>query len=299
MYSLYCQTTEDPVKMHMYKQIFDTEFNIAFHKPKKDLCEKCVQYALNNNKTEDEVAAHQNHLKKKKEGKEERDKDRENRDKRTAIITFDMENVFCLPKTNIGPHFYKQKLICYNLTAHCNLNKVVYCSVWNEGICGRGGVHLANGVIKILKEVVKDNPTVENIILWSDSCVPQNKNSFMSLALQTFLDSTSNVQIIEQKFGEPGHGNIQEIDSAHSVIEKHMRNLDVHSPLGLLKILASIPKGKLSFKILQMKPTDYLDYQIVASRLQYKKVPYTQVKHLQYKRKENLTVGILQKEFPE
>ncbi|KAL1489073.1 hypothetical protein ABEB36_014018 [Hypothenemus hampei] len=83
------------------------------------------------------------------------------------------------------------------------LEDAVYCSFWHEGIVGRDGVHLANGLIKILEALLKDIRTVKNIILWSDSCVPQNKNSFMSVALQNFLNSTPIVQTIEPKFSEP------------------------------------------------------------------------------------------------
>ena len=79
----------------------------------------------------------------------------------------------------------------------------------------------------MLKNIVKDIPYINKIILWSDSCVPLNKNSIMSLALLNFLKpvDSEKFEIIEQKFSEPGHGNLQEIDTAHGVIECYIKHL--------------------------------------------------------------------------
>lgn len=127
----------------------------------------------------------------------------------------------------------------------------MYCSVWNEGMTGRSGLDLANALIKILTEAVKDIPELTRIILWSDSCVPQNKNSIMSFAIQSFLNSPENISVktIEQKFCEPGHSSLQEVDSAHSVIEKHVRYLDIYSPLSFIRCLTKLPKEKIKFRI--------------------------------------------------
>ena len=59
--------------------------------------------------------------------------------------------------------------------------------------------------MKILENIVKDIPCISKIILWSDSCVPQNKNSIISLALLNFLKSedSGKIEIIEQKISEP------------------------------------------------------------------------------------------------
>jgi len=35
---------ETPVKSHMYRSIFNNNFNLSFYSPKKDLCEVCVEY---------------------------------------------------------------------------------------------------------------------------------------------------------------------------------------------------------------------------------------------------------------
>ena len=35
-----------PASVSMYRHIFNTEFNIGFHKPLKDQCDFCVNYSL-------------------------------------------------------------------------------------------------------------------------------------------------------------------------------------------------------------------------------------------------------------
>ena len=90
----------------------------------------------------------------------------------------------------------------YNLTGYCSIYKRVRNSKWSKYLSGRSDNDIASAVVKIIKTVVKDIPYISKIILWSDGCVPQNKNSIMSLALLNFLKSEDcdNIKIIEQKF---------------------------------------------------------------------------------------------------
>lgn len=287
MYDMYKISVENPVKFHLYKSIFNLEFNIGFFRPKKDLCDKCEGFRVNKNPSAEEVVQHEEHIRRKNIGKEERERDKQAyiKDDKVGVVTFDLQNTFSLPKANISNFYYKMKLSCYNLTAHLDKSNVVYNTVWHEFICGRAGVHIANALIKILKKVVIDNPHLERIILWSDSCVPQNRNSIMSFALQHFLKSedSGNLKIIEQKFGEPGHGTIQEIDAAHSCIERYIRNLEIWSPLSLIRILLKIPKTwKQKFVVIQMKKSDYINYQLTCGSYTYNTIPYSKVKHIIY-----------------
>lgn len=295
MYELYMLTTEEPVKFHMYEHIFKTEFNLSFFKPKKDICDKCSEYTMKKVPTAEEIENYNAHINRKNIGNMERNSDRSRflNDETVGVVTFDLQNTFSLPKSNVSKNFYKMKLSCYNFTAHLNRNNTIYNAVWHEFMCGRAGIHIASALIRILKAIVRDNPHLQKLILWSDSCVPQNKNSIMSFALQWFLQSQEgqNIQIIEQKFGEPGHGNVQEVDNAHSCIERHIRNMEVWSPITLLRLLLKIPKSwKLKFKVIQMQPSDYLDYQSFSTRYSYNRIPYTKVKHLIYDRESLMNI---------
>lgn len=291
MYRLYVEETEDPAKLSFYRHIFNYEFNLSFFKPKKDRCDKCMAYELLEDPDEPHADKQNLHLQRKENAAYERKNDRDisltvHKENKSAIGAFDMENVFQLPISNASVVYYLRKFAVLNLTLV--INGVVYCAMWDESLCGREGTHIANALIKILKRVLADNPWIEHLILWSDSCTPQNRNSIMSAALQCFLDSNEsfNLRQIDQKFSEAGHGLVQEVDCAHSVIERHLRNKFIHSPTALLKEISEIPENKLKFVVISMKETDYFDYHLIAYAYKYSTVPFTQVKQLTYQKHE-------------
>lgn len=60
--------------------------------------------------------------------------------------------------------------------------------MWPECVAGRGGNEIPSAVVVILNCVLKENPELEILVLWSDSCVAQNRNSMMTLALKKFIE---------------------------------------------------------------------------------------------------------------
>lgn len=50
------------------------------------------------------------------------------------------------------------------------------------------------------------------------------------------------------KYSIPGHSCIQEVDNAHSQIEKAIKNLEIWSPIGLTRELLKVNRKK-PFKI--------------------------------------------------
>ena len=290
MYQLYREVTPDPVKINVYRKIFNEDFNISFHKRKKDCCDHCEEFRVNRSPTEEDRKKFELHEMQKIESREERNKDRSlygKNSEKVAVICFDLQNVITLPRASVSSFFYRRKLTCYNLTAHNSKDKKIYCAIWHEAISGRAGNHIASALIKILQKVVTNNPAVEDIILWSDACVPQNKNSVMSLALICFLQNHPHLRSITQKFGAPGHSCIQEVDSAHSSIEKMLGSSEVYSPVTLLRLFNEANLRKDHFVVIQMKAEDFLEYQ-KASKMMYNAsdIPYTKIKEISYNQQE-------------
>ena len=178
------------------------------------------------------------------------------------------------------------------MTGHCSVGTESkgLCAVWHEAKSGRTGntTLLASSVVKLLEEIVKLYPSVTDFTLWSDSCVPQNKNSVMSCALIAFLNRNVHVKSITQKFGEPGHSPVQEVDNLHSQIERKLKNKDVFSPVGLLRVLKQV-NIKKPLVVIQMR--DFLDYQAAAKKLNFKTIPFSKVKVIRYTRMD-LTVAV-------
>lgn len=85
----------------------------------------------------------------------------------------------------------------YNLTAHLSVDRQVYHSLWPEVLMG--------ALTKISKQIILDHPTIKELILWSDSCVPQNRNSVISYAIAHFLTRQTKHEKIILKYSTPGH----------------------------------------------------------------------------------------------
>lgn len=282
MYLEYANEKEkSPVSFCVYRKIFCTSFNIAFHKPRKDRCDTCAEMKVKkeeNKVEEEEENAYISHLREKEFMRKEKDKDKESG---TPILCFDLENVLTCPKADIKNFFYKSKLNVYNMTAHLSVGKRVYCAIWTEALHGRTGNDMASAVYKILHRVLEDHPEFTELILWSDSCVPQNRNSLMSYALSHLIQVHENLQKITMKFSVPGHSCIQEVDAIHSSIERSLSKVEYYSPVSLLRFLLKVNRQK-PYTIIQMKKQDFIDFQYYSSQLNYNTVPFSKVVCLQF-----------------
>ena len=132
---------------------------------------------------------HADHILRKLETHTERTVDRECCNKR--IVCFDMQNVFALPLANMSNFFYKRKLNVYHLTAHLSISKQSYGVLWPETLSGRTGNDIASALVHMLNTIVMDNPGIAEMTLWSNSCVPQNRNKVMAMALMLFVAAES------------------------------------------------------------------------------------------------------------
>lgn len=190
MYQYYLEDTPDPLKLRVYRKVFNNEFNLSFYTPKKDQCNKCFLYKNTNNPTADEKVIYEKHVSEKAISKCERDLDRSNIDRNHCIVCYDLQNIFALPKGNAAAFFYKRRLNTYNLTGTVILpgkEKITYCAIWTEVHSGRTGNDIASALVKILTCLCKENPNITRITLWSDSCIPQNRNQINSTAIKYFF----------------------------------------------------------------------------------------------------------------
>ncbi|XP_067681124.1 uncharacterized protein [Haliotis asinina] len=292
MYRLYrekCQLeSRTAVLIHTYRNIFNQEFNLTFHVPKKDRCDRCEEYNMkskHDDVDEELRAEYLAHFQSKVATKQERDRDREDREK--LVVCFDLENVLSCPQANISSFFYRRKLSVYNLTAHCSLDSQGYCAIWNETQAGRGANEITSALISILTKIVeKHHP--EHITLWSDSCVAQNRNAGITFALKDFM-ANHNIKSIEQKFCEPGHSSIQEVDAIHSIIERQLKRSDVYSPLGIVRCM-KLATERNPLDIIQLRQNHFKKY-IEASRcLNFTQVPFTKVKAILSTNEEPFTI---------
>lgn len=280
MYKLYKEMCDEQhkesVKLSMYRHIFVSEFNLDFHIRKSDRCDLCEEYKISTSQnivTDELILRYKKHVVEKNAMRENRKKDREGN--AVPVLCFDLQNVIACPRAEISSFFYKRKLNTYNMTAHFSESKTIYCALWTEVTAGRSGNDLASAVYKILKQVALEHDFTE-LILWSDSCVPQNRNSYISCAVQNFIHEHPHIQKVTMKYSVPGHSCIQEVDNAHSIIEKGMSTNEFYSPLGLIRVLKGINRQH-PIRVLQMSAKDFFDFESASKALNFKSVPFFQV----------------------
>ena len=100
------------VKPSYYRYLFNTNFNIAFHVPKIDRCEKCEEIKVKRNEnitiTAEEESAHNIHLTEEVGMRKEKENDKMNKEATSLLVIFDLENVITLPKAELVLFFIKE-----------------------------------------------------------------------------------------------------------------------------------------------------------------------------------------------
>ncbi|KAK6182763.1 hypothetical protein SNE40_010374 [Patella caerulea] len=256
----------NPVKESMYRYIFNTEFNLGFHNPSKDVCDTCSKYQLKkegNVLSESDELQQIQHLKRKQQARTTKETDKMVIDGSHITAVFDLQQVLTAPKLNVGSAYYLRKLNVYNFTILELQTHQGFCYTWNESEGKRGTNEIASALTCWLLE--KDREGYTRVILYSDSCGGQNRNRLMCTALIHFLCNAKNIKIIEQKFFETGHSQ-NECDSMHSCIERQFSKSNVFLPSGFQQHMKNANKRK-PYNISELGFDSFYDFDELNSRV--------------------------------
>ena len=116
------------------------------------------------------------------------------------------------------------------MTVHDCTTSTPYCFMWHEALSARGGNQIASCLFKHISALKQ----IKHTIFYSDSCVGQNKNSFVCTMLMLAVQTNEDLETIDHKFLEPGHTHL-ECDIDDSVIERKRKRLVPNVHLTLLK----------------------------------------------------------------
>lgn len=144
-------------------------------------------------------------------------------------------------------------------------------------MCGHSSNDIASALIQILEGMISEPPKITEIISCSDCCVPQNRNSDITILIADFLKKHPNVQTITMKYSLPGHTCIQVVDNVHWRIEKNMKVTYIWSRLSFVKI-----DNKRPFSVINMKTSLFKNYKKSGSTFKYNKILYTKVRQLRF-----------------
>lgn len=264
LYQKYCHENNlPPEKESMYRKIFNEEFNLSFHHPSQDTCEKCDTFKASlmtasdddKNRIEEEKAKH-HELAEMAYNEKRADKEFALKSKGIVTASFDLQKVLPCPMLQTGIVYYKRQLAVYNLTifeTSVDGNKA-HCMIWDETIAKRGGQEIGSCVMKWLNGLSDD---IKDIRLYSDSCGGQNRNHLFAAMLMNV--SRSKGIKITHSFLEPGHTHM-EADTVHALIEKYRKSAtNIEVPRDWSTTIRAIHR-KNKLQVTEMQTEDFINF---------------------------------------
>lgn len=104
--------------------------------------------------------------------------------------------------------YYSRKYSIYNLTFYESVTREGFCFCWGESDGKRGAVEVSTILEKFIQKV-DERGDITTLLLYSDSCLGQNKNRIVFAAIHRILNNLcKNIKIIQLNYLLPGHTNI-------------------------------------------------------------------------------------------
>lgn len=280
MYSLYKESHSDPVSYAIYRQLFN-EMNLSFKMPHNDTCNTCdtfsLQFKLASREEQEAIQTewdqHKDMADKHFRAKSS-DKEHAKIDKSTKMISFDLQQVLATPHIQTNVIFYKRQLSVYNLTIYDGADGIAHNFLWDETKAGRGANQIGSCVFKYFTELPAE---VSQVIMYSDTCTGQNRNSHIAAMCFSALQKNPHLKSIDHKFMVSGHSHM-ECDTAHAMIEKKKKRTDmrIHHPWDWAQLIRTVGK-KDKFLVTEMQQEHFFDF----------KSFYTQKLQIKNKNEEN------------
>ncbi|KAE8741241.1 hypothetical protein FOCC_FOCC013228 [Frankliniella occidentalis] len=266
MYEEYCKMVEkkevdlQPVSRWVYSREVH-KLGLKFKALHADTCHRCdtLEAAVKYSKTDEEREENKqqqtlHHLKAEAAIEQKKaDKAKAKENVTVETITFDLQQCLPTPSLSTSIIFYLRQLWVYNLTIHIMSTGHSIHNMWHEAEGGRGANQVGSALFKYILSLPDE---VEHLIMWSDTCGGQNKNSIINSALVTALSRKKTLKVIDQKFLVPGHTHL-ECDGDHAVIENKKRQApEIHVPRDWYNLVRNASK-KFSVQLLKEHQLDF------------------------------------------
>lgn len=158
MYELYKEMCEDknkpPVKEYTYRKIFNTQFNLSFHKPSSDTCCICdkLQHEIEAGNLQSKVDK-EIHLRKAEAARHAKE-EAKNLNPLTHIpICFDLQKTLPTPMVTCSKVYYLRQLWTYNFGIHNLCTGEAHMYIWHEAEGSKGSQEVASCILKFLTSV--------------------------------------------------------------------------------------------------------------------------------------------------
>lgn len=256
-------------KEWLYRNVFNTKFNLSFKLPSIDTCDDCDAYQrklldakdketkviIEKAKDEHDIAAEERYKLKKKDKNEANESSGEKK-----VLMFDLQKCMATPNLTNCKSFYLRKLWTLNLTIFDSTSNIATNVIWSENIGGRGGNEVASCLIRWADENKDKIAHVRDLTFWSDNCAGQNRNLMVVLAYMWLLNKYSHLRVINHKFMLKGHTHM-EVDQIHSQIEqkkKRLKTMQIAVPRDWSQFIRTCG-GKRKFDVFEMQSHHFKD----------------------------------------
>lgn len=250
-----------------FNRIFNKEFNISFHIPKKDQCDICETFKnANEDQKQSIIESYEKHLKEKELSRREKEKDKRAKIDSTIVAVYDLQAVMPIPKGQVSLFYYKSRINCYNFTVSDLYAKNVECFFWDETEGKRGANEIGSCILNYIELSIQANPGKElDFIFYSDNCCGQQKNKYL-LTAYAYAVQKMNVNSITHKFLIRGHSQ-NEGDNVHSVIEKQVRRFiksgPVYVPAQYITLIQAAKKTGKPYKVTEMSHEKFYNLKLL------------------------------------
>ncbi|XP_050301041.1 uncharacterized protein LOC126739410 [Anthonomus grandis grandis] len=263
MYKLYkefCHEKEArPLKLSKYRDIFNTHFNLAFHRPYSDTCTKCDTFITQKNSCDPEseegsriAREHDRHLRQAEAAKNLKNAAKESARQcpEKRAICFDLQKTLPTPHLTCSKVYYLRQLWTYNLGIHDLSSGIGNMYMWHEGEGSKGSQEVMSCLLKHIESLPK---TVTHIDAFSDNCGGQNKNKNI-IKFWMYIVQFTHIESVDHRFLVSGHSFI-ECDQDFAIIEKAKRRLThVFTPDDWVNFIAGVSR---KFIVVKMQPEDF------------------------------------------
>lgn len=230
------------------------EENIGLFQPKKDACDLCISHKAGNISDEQ----YSKHIERKDMARAEKNSDKEAAQKGIIhALTADLQAVKLCPFLNASALYFKTKLAVHNFSVYNLGNNKVTCYWFDETVCDLKATTYASFFIDYLTKLINDDP--KDVVIFTDGCTAQNRNSVVSNALLR-LAMTKNI-VITQKYLEKGHTQM-EVDSVHSVIERKLKNREIFLPSQYATITKEARSMPCPYEVITPDYTFFKDFSV-------------------------------------
>lgn len=255
------------VSENIFRKVFNENFNIAFHIPKKDKCLKCCQFENKTDPTPEEQQAHEAHLIEKDHtyNRYKIHKTIHSKDSATMCISFDLQKVLNTPYGDSMLLFYTRKLAVYNAVIYENGTRNVYCYYWDESQGNRGANEMATILSKYILTKVDEGGSIKRLLLYCDCCPGQNRNKIVLAMLHDVLQRCKTIESIQVNFLLTGH-TYMTVDSAHATIENHVKNTTIWAPSQWYTVFQTARQNPKPFDVEQLTHKDFKRWDLLADK---------------------------------